>query len=62
MSLGRRDYDIEIEGLKREIVRAQEEHEGLVAVKDRLESDRAFVEEQLDRTKVNAIDYWLLLL
>ena len=48
----RRDYDIEIEGLKRETLRAQEEHEGLVAIRDRLESSRVFVEEQLAKTKV----------
>lgn len=47
-----RDYDIEIEGLKRETLKAQEEHEGLIAVRDRLESGRAFVEEQLAKTKV----------
>lgn len=47
-----RDYDIEIEGLKRETMRAQEEHEGLIAVRDRLESGRVFVEEQLAKTKV----------
>lgn len=47
-----RDYDIEIEGIKRETLRAQAEHEGLVAVRDRLESDRAFVDEQLAKTKV----------
>lgn len=47
-----RDYDIEIEGLKRETLKAQEEHEGLVAIRDRLESSRAFVEEQLAKTKV----------
>lgn len=47
-----RDYDIEIEGLKRETLKAQEEHEGLVAIRDRHESDRAFVEEQLAKTKV----------
>ncbi|CBJ31769.1 conserved unknown protein [Ectocarpus siliculosus] len=46
-----RDYDIEIEGLKRETLKAQEEHEGLIAVRDRLESGRAFVEEQLAKTK-----------
>ncbi|CAM9386456.1 unnamed protein product [Ascophyllum nodosum] len=46
-----RDFDMEIEGLKRETLRAQEEHEGLVAVRDRLESDRGFVEEQLAKTK-----------
>lgn len=51
-----RDYDIEIEGLKRETLKAQEEHEGLIAVRDRLESGRAFVEEQLAKTKV-----WCLL-
>ena len=50
-----RDFDMEIEGLKRETLRAQEEHEGLVAVRDRLESDRGFVEEQLAKTKVNGI-------
>lgn len=48
----RREYDIEIEGLKRETLKAQEEHEGLVAVRDRLESGRVFVEEQLAKTKV----------
>ncbi|CAM9144616.1 unnamed protein product, partial [Hapterophycus canaliculatus] len=46
-----REYDIEIEGLKRETLKAQEEHEGLVAVRDRLESGRVFVEEQLAKTK-----------
>eukprot|EP00904_Undaria_pinnatifida_P003878 jgi/Undpi1/13491/HiC_scaffold_8.g03150.m1 len=46
-----RDYDIEIEGLKRETLRAQEEHEGLIAIRDRLESSRVFVEEQLAKTK-----------
>lgn len=51
----RRDYDIEIEGLKRETLRAQEEHERLVAVRDRLESDRVFVEEQLTKTKVRSV-------
>lgn len=51
-----RDYDIEIEGLKRETMKAQEEHEVLIAVRDRLESGRAFVEEQLAKTKV-----WYLL-
>lgn len=49
-----RDYDIEIEGLKRETMKAQEEHEGLVAVRDRLESGRVFVKEQLAKTKVCA--------
>lgn len=48
----RRDYDIEIEGVKRETLRAQEEHEGLVAIRDRLESDRSFVEQQLGKIKV----------
>ena len=48
-----RDYDIEIEGLKRETLRAQEEHEGLIAIRDRLESSRVFVEEQLAKTKVS---------
>ena len=33
-------------------MKAQEEHEGLVAVRDRLESGRVFVEEQLAKTKV----------
>lgn len=33
-------------------MKAQEEHEGLIAVKDRLESGRVFVEEQLAKTKV----------
>lgn len=33
-------------------MRAQEEHEGLIAVRDRLESGRVFVEEQLAKTKV----------
>lgn len=47
-----RDYDIEIEGVKRETMKAQEEHEGLIAVRDRLESGRVFVEEQLAKTKV----------
>ncbi|CAN0190282.1 unnamed protein product [Pylaiella littoralis] len=46
-----RDYDIEIEGLKRQTMKAQEEHEGLIAVRDRLESGRVFVEEQLAKTK-----------
>lgn len=51
----RRDYDIEIDGLKRETLRAQEEHERFVAVRDRLESDRVFVEEQLTKTKVRSV-------
>lgn len=48
-----RDFDMEIEGVKRETLRAQEEHEGLVAIKARIENDRAFVEEQLAKTKVS---------
>ncbi|CAM9148875.1 unnamed protein product, partial [Choristocarpus tenellus] len=38
-----RDYDIEIEGLKREILKAQADNEGLVSVRDRLRHDKAFV-------------------
>lgn len=53
LSVWRRDYDVEIEGLKRETLRAQEEHEGLVAVRDRLESDRTFIDEQLGRIRVS---------
>lgn len=34
-------------------MKAQEEHEGLIAVRDRLESGRVFVEEQLAKTKVH---------
>lgn len=52
-SVWHRDYDVEIEGLKRETLRAQEEHEGLVAVRDRLESDRTFIDEQVGRIKVS---------
>ena len=39
-------------------MKAQEEHEGLVAVRDRLESGRVFVEEQLAKTKVCVHVVW----
>jgi len=46
-----RDYDLEIDGIKREIQKAQTEHETLDQMKDRLQNETKFVEEQA--AKVN---------
>ncbi|CAM9155762.1 unnamed protein product, partial [Phaeothamnion confervicola] len=42
-----RDYDVEIDGVRREISAAQAKNEALVGVKDRLGSEDAFVEGRL---------------
>lgn len=46
-----RDYDTELQGVKREILKAQAENETLVAIRDRLESETHFAEEQLEKIK-----------
>ncbi|CAM9167860.1 unnamed protein product [Chrysoparadoxa australica] len=46
-----RDYDIEIEGIKREILVAQAKNETLVGVRDRLEGEGNFLGEQIDKIR-----------
>uniref|UniRef100_A0A7S1XYJ4 Coiled-coil domain-containing protein 40 n=1 Tax=Phaeomonas parva TaxID=124430 RepID=A0A7S1XYJ4_9STRA len=43
------DYDIELEGVKREIRAVQFAHEAILARKEKLESERKFVEESLQK-------------
>jgi len=47
-----RDYDLEIDGIKRECQKAINENNSLVQLKDRLENETKFVEEQA--AKINA--------
>lgn len=45
------DYDVEIDGVKRNLQKEQEKHESLVNMRDRLESDVKWVEESLQKLK-----------
>lgn len=45
------DYDMEIEGMKRKIQKEQARNESLVNIKDRIESELKYVEEQLAKIK-----------
>eukprot|EP00611_Tribonema_gayanum_P002483 TRINITY_DN11854_c0_g1_i1.p1 TRINITY_DN11854_c0_g1~~TRINITY_DN11854_c0_g1_i1.p1 ORF type:complete len:974 (+),score=491.39 TRINITY_DN11854_c0_g1_i1:44-2965(+) len=48
-----REHETEIEGLKREMVKAQAENETLVAVKDRLQSEGKYADELLEKLKAD---------
>jgi coiled-coil domain-containing protein 40 len=43
------DYDVEIDGVKRQIQKEQERHESLSGMRDRLENDLIWVEENLSK-------------
>jgi chromosome segregation ATPase len=46
------DYDVEIEAARREMQREQAKHESLVSLRDRLENELAWVEENLNKLKL----------
>ncbi len=46
-----KDYDTEIEGVKREILKSQARNETIVSVRDRLEAEVNFVEESLQKIR-----------
>jgi len=46
-----KDYDTEIDGLKRQIMKAQQENETCISVKDRLESESRYVDESIAAMK-----------
>ena len=46
-----KDYDTEIDGLKREILKSQAQNETFVNVKDRLEAEAKFIDDNVAKIR-----------